>query len=513
MNYLRNRLFTIIVCITSTLCCASLAHAQAPDTLWTRTYGGPDHDEGFSVQQTADGGYVITGYTCSYGAGGYDVYLIKTDSLGDTLWVRTYGGDRWEESYSVQQTIDGGYIIAGYTESFGTGVDEDVYLIKTDSSGDILWTKTYGGPGNDEARSVQQTADSGYVVVGNRDMSDDHFDIWLLRTDKNGDTLWTKTYGTTGYNQVAYSAQCTIDGGYIITGYTEVFESGSFYLYVWLLKTDDNGDTLWTKIYRKPYLRIGRAVQQTADRGYVILADVGFHFCLIKTDSLGDTLWTKRYSEGIDSYGSSVQQTADGGYIIAGIINLPYVIYEAYLIKTDAHGETLWTKTYGDVDWGWDFGWSVQQTRDGGYIVVGSTMSYGVGGSDVWLLKIAPDTLGIEERKHSRIVSASLLINPNPFREKTHVRYEMPQGVDSRQESAPSPWDESPRPADGIGSIQIYDITGRLVRQWDYPTMRLSDHIIWDGTDTNGWALPSGVYFVRFEADDYKTTQKLLFVK
>ncbi|MFH1010077.1 MAG: hypothetical protein V1784_02440, partial [bacterium] len=139
--------------------------AQPPDTLWTRTYGGSSYEDAYSVQQTADGGYVLAGYTETFGGGNGDVYLVKTNSQGDTLWTRTYGGSTWDWAESVQQTSDGGYIMAGVTNSFGAG-NEDFYLVKTNSQGDTLWTRTYGGNNADDALSVQQTADGGYIVAG-----------------------------------------------------------------------------------------------------------------------------------------------------------------------------------------------------------------------------------------------------------------------------------------------------------------------------------------------------------
>ena len=156
--------------------------ANGPDTLWTLTLGESSEDRGRSVQQTTDGGYIITGYTCSYGAGSYDVYLIKTDSLGDTLWTRTFGGSASDVGYSVQQTTDGGYIIAGITYSYGAGY-ADVWLIKTDLLGNTLWTRTYGGSDWDEAYSVQQTTDGGYIIAGyTKSYGAGDRDVYLVRT-------------------------------------------------------------------------------------------------------------------------------------------------------------------------------------------------------------------------------------------------------------------------------------------------------------------------------------------
>jgi hypothetical protein len=152
-----------------------------------RFYGGDGIDRGYSVQQTLDGGYIIAGYTTSFGAGEQDIYLVKTDSLGETIWTNTFGGPGWENGHAVQQTYpDGGYIITGYTDSFGAG-SSDVYLVKTDVNGDTVWTRTYGGEGEDAGLFVQQTFDSGYIIAGNIDFWNlEAPGLYLIRTDSDG---------------------------------------------------------------------------------------------------------------------------------------------------------------------------------------------------------------------------------------------------------------------------------------------------------------------------------------
>ncbi|MEO0068342.1 MAG: T9SS type A sorting domain-containing protein [candidate division WOR-3 bacterium] len=258
------------------------------DTIWARTYGGTDYEFGYSVQQTADGGYIIAGYTNSFGAGSYDVYLIKTDTNGDTIWARTYGGTDYEFGYSVQQTADGGYIIAGNS---GPLHIYDVYLVKTDANGDTIWARTYGGTEDDEAFSVQQTFDGGYIIAGwtYSFSTGDSADVYLIKTDSFGDTIWTRTYGGEE-TDVGYSVQQTADGGYIIAGYTNSFGAGMRDVY--LIKTDSLGDTLWTRTYGGATGDEGWSVQQTADGGYIIAGWKGNaqnspDVYLIKTDSLG----------------------------------------------------------------------------------------------------------------------------------------------------------------------------------------------------------------------------------
>jgi len=363
-------------CIVSNL----VEYAFAPGS-FERTYGGSDDDRGYSVQQTMDGGYVVAGYAGAFGAGYADVSLIKTDPSGDTLWTRTYGGSSSDYGASVQQTTDGGYIVAGYTASFGAGFYDvyNVYLIKTDPSGDTLWTRTYGGSKVDRGSSVQQTTDGGYIVVGDTDsFGAGFYDVYLIRTDPSGDTLWTRTYGGYSYDYGA-SVQQTMDGGYIVAGYTAPLVPGSIDVY--LIKTSPSGDTLWTRTYGGYSSDYGYSVQQTTDGGYIIagktrsFGPVAYDIYLIKTDPSGDTLWTRTYGGSDYDSGYSVQQTMDGGYIVAGRTeSFGAGFCDVYLIRTDPSGDTLWTKTYGGSDW--DVGESVQQTTDGGYVIAGRTVIF-----------------------------------------------------------------------------------------------------------------------------------------
>ncbi len=349
---------------------------------WEKTFGGTGDDYGYSVQQTTDGGYIITGTTESFGNGGSDVYLIKTDVNGDSLWTKTFGGIDSDRGHSIQQTTDGGYIITGSTTSFGNG-GFDVYLIKTDGSGNEQWTKTFGGTNGDEGFSVQQTTGGGYIITGYTVSFLGSRDVYLIKTDGNGDSLWTKTFGGTDHTVGGRSVQQTTDGGFIITGHKNFI--------VYLMKTDGNGDSLWTKTFGG-IGDWGFSVQQTTDGGYIITGNItsfgngGSDVYLIKTDGNGDSLWTKTFGGIGDDYGFSIQQTTDGGYIITGsTISFGNGGYDVYLIKTDGNGDSLWTKTFGGI--GDDWGFSVQQTTDGGYIITGDTESFGNGYKDVYLIK------------------------------------------------------------------------------------------------------------------------------
>jgi hypothetical protein len=361
-----------------------------PETAWTKTFGGSDADRGYSVQQTSDGGYIIAGGTTSFGVGHYDVWLIKTDSSGNMAWNKTFGGPGHDEARSVQQTSDGGYVIAGYTESYGAG-GSDVWLIKTDSSGNMAWNKTFGGPDYDNGDSVRQTSDGGYVISGcTESYGAGACDAWLIKTDSSGNMAWNKTFGGPGYD-LGISLRQTPDGGYVIAGYTESYGDG--HVDAWLIKTDSSGNMAWNKRLGGPGHDEARSVQQTSDGGYVIGGSTQSYgagssdFWLIKTDPSGNAAWNKTFGGPDYDEAHSVRQTSDGGYVIVGDRESYEDYFDVWLIKTDSSGDEIWEKSFGGF---WhDRGYSVQQTSGGGYIIVGDTASYGAGSCDVWLIKVA----------------------------------------------------------------------------------------------------------------------------
>ena len=295
-------------------------NAQKP---FQKSFGGIGTDYAYYIEQTTDGGYVSVGETGSFGAGSKDVYLIKMDSVGDVLWAKTYGGTGDDIGYFVQQTFDGGYIIAGETSSFGLD-SSDVYLIKTNSAGDALWTKTYGGADTDAGYCVQQTYDTGYAITGyTESYGEGSADTYLIRTDSAGDTLFTKTYGGSGWDG-SYVLDITADFGYILSGETYSFGAGPSDVY--LIKLDENGDTMWTKSFGGSGYEGGWSVQETMDNGYIVAGWANsfgagnYDAYLIRTDLNGDTAWTKTFGgTGID-VGLQVKETSDNGFILPDIL-------------------------------------------------------------------------------------------------------------------------------------------------------------------------------------------------
>jgi hypothetical protein len=356
---------------------------------WSRTFGGRGTDEGYSVQQTPDDGYIVAGTTGSFGAGSRDAYLIKTDRNGNEVWSRTFGGAGVDGALCVDQTTDGGYIVAGYTKNIVT-LDDDVYLVKTDANGEEVWSRTFGGEEWDQATCVQQTSDGGYIIAGRTDSfgagSDD---AYLIKTDANGHEVWSRTFGGI-HQEWASSVQQTSDGGYIVGGYTYGYGGELFMAYV--IKTDANGVEVWSRTFGGAMMERASSVQQTSDGGYIVagetysfgagLADV----YLVKTDANGHEVWARAFGGSEYDQAYSVQQTSDGGYIAAGWTNsFGAGARDVYLVKTDRSGNEVWSRTFGGGRW--DYAYSVEQTSDGGYIVAGFAEGLGAGGADVYLIK------------------------------------------------------------------------------------------------------------------------------
>ena len=477
-----------------------------------KTYGGPLDDVGnkSGVYQTSDGGYIITSGTNSFGAGLFDVYLIKTDSLGDTIWTSTYGDSNTNMGYSVLQTSDGGYIITGNTYATPFDEDRDVYIVKTDSNGDTLWTKTYGESGSNEhenGHSIQQTFDGNYIIAGSTNWERD---VYLLKIDSLGDTLWTRMFGD-AVEEITWSVQQTPDSGYILAGSQVTYGGDNWDVY--LIKTDSVGDTLWTKTYDNNIHDLGYSVRLTSDGGYIIVGSSGDwyaqDFFLIKTDSLGDTLWTRTYGGSGEEQGWDVQQLPNGVYILVGYTNsFGAGDFDVYMICTDSLGDTISTRTFGDsLD---DRGYGVILTSDGGIAIVGFTESFGEGERDVYLIKtdICSTIVGIEENRIEPSFPQFFSLHqnqPNPFTSSTLIRYTLP-GVRDQGSVVSEPI---------YVNLSVHDITGRLVETLANESLESGVYRVqWDAK-----GLSSGIYFCSltvgglYESNPYTSTRKMILLK
>ncbi|MGC9366013.1 MAG: T9SS type A sorting domain-containing protein [bacterium] len=448
---------------------------------WNRYYGGSSWDEAYSVKQTSEGGFIIVGYTYSAGIAG-DVYLIKTNEYGDTNWTSLIGGEFFDVGQSVQQTADGGFIIGAVYDGL---VSSDFWLIKTDSLGDTVWTKKFGDQYCQWCFSVEQTADHGYIAVGySKFISPGSIDIWLVRVDSLGDSVWIKDYGSPQYNDVGYSVKQTLDSGFIVAGskWSEISNSNDFYL----IKTDTQGNSVWEKSFGGNDHDDAYSVQLTSDNGYIVTgysksfgagsADIW----LVKTDNLGDTVWTKCLGGNAWDEAREVQQTTDGGYILIGSTqSFGSGNFDFWLVKTDSWGDTLWTRTFGGSDDDW--GYSVQPTVDGGYILTGITESFGSGFSDIWLIKTNAQGLMVEQT-----------IIENPTTSQFNLRQISEKTVSFSFILTKSSFVE----------LEIYDVSGRFTSIPISGFLNSGYHAI------NFKVENSGIYFLKLNIDQQIETVK-----
>ncbi|HDL02785.1 MAG TPA: T9SS type A sorting domain-containing protein [candidate division Zixibacteria bacterium] len=492
----RNRLsafisiIIIVVVITSSVC--------AQEYVWSVSYGGEFNESGYEGLQTSDGGYAVLGSSYSFGAGQYDIYLLKLGIAGDTLWTKTYGGEESDQGFSIDQTGDNGLIIAGTTKSFGNG-EYDVYLIRTDAAGDTLWSKCFGGTGDDQARSVRVTSDDGFIICGTTDSyGHGYSDIYLIKTDSLGDTVWTRAYGGSG-GESGYAVRETFDGGFIAIGATGSFGDGYSSLYV--VRVDAYGDSLWANTYGGTGSDLGYAVEPTTDGGFLLAggtASFGSGYTdgyLVKIDSDGNVVWQKTYGGIMDDRLYSMCTALDGTIMLTGTTeSYGSGKLDIFLIKANPVGDTIWTQTYGGSMT--DYGRMIFQETGNDFIMIGESYSYSSGGSDVYVMKIEEAMTPVYEYDPDLLPDGYELAQnyPNPFNLSTSIEYVIPR--------------YSPV------TIRIYNVLGRIVKEWIFDYQPAGAYLVsWDGTDNNGCEIASGLYFYKMTAGDHTDSKKMLLIK
>lgn len=362
-----------------------------------RTYGTDLDEYSRFGQETADGGIMLGGYIRTP-AGEYHCYMMKADSGGNTVWEKSFGSSAvWEYGYYGLQTRDGGYAMAGdYYPS-----DHYYFLRKLDGSGNLQWLRTYGSNySSSTAYDMKQTADNGFILAGNTYTgSSNGMNIYLVRTGTNGLTNWTRTYGGTNY-EIAHAVEQIWDGGYAICGTTESYGEFVASGYLYLIRTDANGNRIWTNTFGGAGSDYGWGMDVCSDKTFILVGETtsfgagGRDVYLVKVNTNGALIWQKTFGGTGNEAGYSVRQTPDGGFIISGITtSYGAGDRDIYLIKTDAAGNAQWTRTFGGSSYesyngSYDIVNRVRCTSDGGYIITGSTHSFGSGGNDIYLIKL-----------------------------------------------------------------------------------------------------------------------------
>ena len=494
--------------------------AQVPTIQWQKTLGGSGWDLAKSIQQTRDGGYILTGYTTSSDgdvmgySGGGDVWVVKLTSIGNIQWSYTLGGTEYDYAYSIRQTPDDGFILVSQSRSnnghaSGNHGRHDFWVVKLRANGTIQWQKSLGGTREDIGKSVEPTADGGYIVCGYTESNDGdvinntslggagHY--WVVKLNSAGNIQWQKTYGGSEYDAPSAIKQTT-DGGYILAGFTNSNNghvSGNHGYYdCWLLKISSIGDIEWQKCYGGSQNDRAYSVQQTSDGGYIFAGltesfdgDITLNrgngdYWIVKTNNTGTIEWQKTYggSATLGDIAESIHQTADGGYIVNGQsgstnhdVTGNHGFKDFWVIRLNSAGTLLWQKSLGGS--GSDEGSGIQQTTDGGYIAVGNTQSYngdvtgnhgGIG--DIWVVKLSSGDLGLADIAAEN----SNFVYPNPAKDKIYFKEE-------------------------INAVAIFDLKGTLIQTVTAPMNFLDVSM-----------LPKGSYILKIDTASNKFQTKFL---
>ncbi|WP_082377284.1 T9SS type A sorting domain-containing protein [Chryseobacterium indologenes] len=440
MKYFKSIFFPFII--------SSALSAQNNSIEWQKSYGGSRMEQFPDIYQTNDGGYIIAGSSNSIDEGMgnhgfFDQWVVKVNAAGTVEWQRSYGGTADDKANSVRQTNDGGYIVAGSTHSTNGDVSnnhgqEDFWIVKLNSSGNIVWEKTLGGSGNDAAKCIRQTPDGGYIVAGKSDSNDGditgnngYLDGWIVKLDQNGGITWQKSIGGPNFEEFS-SIELTADGGYVMAG--NISTSTNSFNY-WIVKVDSSGNTQWSKNYGGSASDKANSLKLTPDGGYIIAGSSNsndgditagngnYDYWIIKLDHLGNLQWQKSFGDYMYDNAFGIDNTEDGGLIVLGYsattdtTNLSSNDY--WLIKLNANGDTEWQRRYGGTQD--DYASSVQQTADGGYIMAGVSNSFSASQAnyDYRIIKLGPDTLGTNENT----VPLKISLSPNPAKNTVYISH------------------------------------------------------------------------------------------
>ena len=364
------------------------------DLEWDRAFGGPANDWAYAMTGTRDGGLATAGRTASKGAGGEDVYVLRVDGDGTLLWDRTYGGSATDRARAIIETGDGGFAVAGATESKGAG-EFDVWLLKLDAAGELIWDRYFGGRATDWASAIVETSDGGLVMAAyTQATADDAYNFWVIKVDGNGELLWERQFGGPATDWASAIAEIN-DGGLVVVGHTESKGAGDADM--WIIKLSADGEMLWDRTVGGSARDYASAVTATGDGGLVVAGPIesdgaeGVDIRVLKLDASGELIWDRHFGGASADWVRAVVETRDGGYAMAGYtMSKGAGLNDVWLLKLDAGGELLWDRTYGGGANEWAR--ALVEMPDGSLAMAGDTWSKGAGQGDVWVLKVAPRT-------------------------------------------------------------------------------------------------------------------------
>lgn len=522
MKYLKSILLILLL--------SSVAKSQIPTIQWQKSFGGSNNETAKSIVQTPDGGYITAGFSKSsdgnatINQGDNDFWVVKMDALGTFQWQKSLGGSGDDQANSICTTSDGGYVVAGFSNSSNGDItlnkgSSDYWIVKLNALGNIVWQKTYGGQAQDIATSVKQTTDGGYIVTGyssssNGDITGNHgqntTDYWVVKLDSSGNLQWQKALGGTS-NERAFEIQQTSDGGYIVSGDTYSSNSGDVSSTTfgsgrdfWIVKLGSTGNITWEKRFGGSGEDNAYSISQTSDSGYIVSGtttsingNISFNngqgdFWIIKLDALGNLQWEKALGSLTYDQAYSVKQTPDGNYIATGYLSSntgvaesePLASTQYWIVKLDTLGNLLWHKSYGGS--GNEAAYSIISTTDGGLAVAGYSNTNPNSGDvtgnhgqfDFWILKLSGSKeLGTMENN----ASEKPILYPNPTKDFVYINH---------------------LPKESI--VTIFDTVGRIVFSKKYSQKSIS-------IETSAFA--NGVYIIQIDNEEKNILSEKLIIR
>lgn len=488
------KLFTLIIGLTL----FSSVYGQFYDTTaYIYTYGGIQNDVCNQIKPTYDKGYIMIGTSNSFGCGNTDFYAVKIDSMGNHEWSKSYGGEMNEEGFSVTQTFDKGYAFLGFTDSYGAG-GYDVYLVKTDSMGNFQWQRTYGGSDWDFGYSIQQLPDSGFVMCGlTYSYGSGNGNVYVIRTDKNGDTLWTRAIGSPSCYSTANAICVEKDSLYAIIG--NKTNPGSGDTNICFLLLDNKGILKRELTYGGQHNYYGNSINETIDHGFAIYGSSDSitpgkpDEIMIKLDSVGNRKWLQDYNANGIGIGNDVIQAPDGTYISVGT-NDSYGLggFKMHMQHLDINGYWMAGPSFG-ASYSDEDGNSIAFAKNGNVMFAGATNSplYSVGVFDMYLVRLKKDsivqnyTLSLHQYKDTTSCTLGIALQdniipqvkifPNPMFSSTTLLIQA--GMRQQQYS-----------------YNLYDVSGKVVLQ-QVPFQQITHEQYISHVERGD--LPSGIYFFR----------------
>ena len=480
------------------LCLPAVLFAQAPDTLWTRHYGGAGDEFCYRVRPTLDGGFILVGSTTSATAGGKDAFAAMTSASGTLIWSRRFGGPRDDEFRDVVPLNVHEFLMAGTTASYGAG-GEDFWLVRVSYAGDSLWSQTYGARGDQHLTTIQATSDGGYIMAGNMyPFMETRADIDLIKTDASGGYLWATLIGDTENDAAAGIVQFP-QGGYLVVGEHDALRGSVVGSEPYAVGTNSTGSPIWEQHYVGLFPAHAAAVRQALVSGYIVAGwadrfpngDDGRYkeSLVMKIDAEGLQEWLSPCGMPFDDELHDIAPLGGNSYVGAGTHNYLNQPLDGFLVKLNLQGDTLWTTTVGGgADDGFE---TILPWTNGKFAVAGYTRSETAdSNADMWLVMM--DSVAAASADVPAPASArqfSLWAYPNPFNSATRIEFDLPKA--------------------GRAVLRVFDTNGREVATLLNGPLSSGLHAV--PFDAGG--LPSGLYFCRLSAAQGSQVEKIMVMK